>query len=169
LFAKLIRNTLSYSSQDFIPIEKELDFLKVYLQLEKLRFGEDFSYNINYYGNEDLEVPSLLIQPFIENALVHGLLHKTGKKELTIEYTFINNTLQCVITDNGIGRNKASEISSRQGNHHESFALGAIEKRLEIFKKQYNDHIGYVIEDLYNKHIAKGTKVIVIMPFKKRF
>ena len=169
LFAKLIRNTLSYSSQDFIPIEKELDFLKVYLQLEKLRFGKDFSYNISYDGNENLEVPSLLIQPFIENALVHGLLHKSDKKELTIEYTFINNTLQCVITDNGIGRNKASEISNRQGNHHESFALGAIEKRLEIFKKQYNDHIGYVIEDLYDKYTAKGTKVIVTMPFKKRF
>jgi hypothetical protein len=169
LFAKLIRNTLSYSSQDFIPIEKELDFLKVYLQLEKLRFGEDFSYNISYDGNENLEVPSLLIQPFIENALVHGLLHKAGKKELTIEFTFINNILQCVITDNGIGRNKASEISNRQGNHHESFALGAIEKRLEIFKKQYSDHIGYVIEDLYDNHIAKGTKVIVTMPFKKRF
>ncbi len=169
LFAELIRNALSYSNQDFISIEKELNFLKVYLKLEKLRFGDDFNYTITYNHKENLDIPSLLIQPFIENALVHGLLHKSGKKELKIEFVFKHNVLQCVITDNGIGRAKASEISSRQGGHHESFALGAIEKRLEIFKKQYNDHVGYVIEDLYESNIAKGTKVIVVMPFNKRF
>ena len=101
--------------------------------------------------------------------MVHGLLHKNGEKELNIEFTFIDNSLQCVITDNGIGRCKASEISNRQGNHHESFALGAIEKRLEIFKKQYNEHIGYSITDLYENEVAKGTKVIVTMPFKRKF
>ena len=169
LFAKLIRNTLSYSTQDFIPIEKELDFLTVYLQLEKLRFGEEFKYNISFNGSENLEVPSLLIQPFIENALVHGLLHRAGKKELDIVFSFTDDALQCSITDNGIGRAKAREIGKRQGNHHESFALGAIEKRLEIFKKQYNQNIGYSIDDLYENNVAIGTKVMVTMPFKKRF
>jgi len=169
LFAKLIRNTLSYSTQDFIPIGKELDFLTVYLQLEKLRFGEEFRYNINFNGNDNLQVPSLLIQPFIENALVHGLLHKAGKKELDIVFSFSKEELQCSITDNGIGRAKAKEIGNRQGNHHESFALSAIEKRLEIFKKQYDQNIGYSIDDLYENNIAIGTKVVVTMPFKKRF
>ena len=169
LFAKLIRNTLIYSNQDFIPIEKELDFLKVYLKLEKLRFGGVFSYNISVDGKENLEVPSLLVQPFIENALVHGLMHKAGKKELNIVFSFSNNTLQCSITDNGIGRKKAEEIGKRQGNHHESFALSAIEKRLDIFKKQYNPNIGYHIEDLYENEKATGTKVVVTMPFKKSY
>ncbi len=169
LFAELIRNALSYSNQDFISINKELRFLNVYLQLEKLRFGKEFNYCISYYENNDLEVPSLLIQPFIENALVHGLLHKSGKKELNIKFSFTQNKLQCIITDNGIGRIKAKEIGERQGNHHESFALGAIEKRLEIFKKQYNQNIGYSIEDLYLNGAAAGTKVVVIMPFKNRF
>lgn len=169
LFAELIRNALSYSNQDFISIDKELKFLKVYLQLEKLRFGSDFNYTISCNSNESIDIPSLLIQPFIENALVHGLLHKSGKKELNIEFMFVDNMLQCIITDNGIGRTKASEIANRQGNHHESFALGAIEKRLQIFKKQYNNDIGYVIEDLYDNDIAKGTKVTVTMPFNKRF
>lgn len=81
LFAELIRNTLNYSNQDFISIEKELDFLKVYLQLEKLRFGSDFNYTISFNSTENIDVPSLLIQPFIENALVHGLMHKDGKKK----------------------------------------------------------------------------------------
>ncbi|OUS02838.1 hypothetical protein A9Q86_01960 [Flavobacteriales bacterium 33_180_T64] len=169
LFAELIRNALSYSNQDFISIEKELNFLKVYLQLENLRFGDDFKYTISFNSDENLDIPSLLIQPFIENALVHGLLHKAGKKVLDIEFSFINNVLQCVITDNGIGRKEAAKISSRQGNHHDSFALGAIEKRLEIFRKQYNEHIGYVIKDLYENQTAKGTKIIIKMPFKKRF
>lgn len=168
LFSELIRNTLSYSNQDFILIEKELDFLQVYLKLEKLRFGDDFNYVIKYEGEEGLEVPSLLIQPFIENALVHGLLHKSGKKELNIFFRFISEQLQCIIIDNGIGRVEAQKIVNRQGNVHESFALNAIRKRLDIFKKQYNN-VGYVIEDLYEKKCAIGTKVIINMPFKKRF
>ena len=169
MFAELVRNTLSYSNQDFIPIEKELEFLKVYLQLEKLRFGEAFNYTIDFKEKEYLEVPSLLVQPFIENALIHGLFHKVGKKRLNITFSFVDNTLQCVITDNGVGRKKAAEIAVRQGNHHESFALSAIEKRLEIFKKQYNHRIGYLIEDLYKNETSTGTKVILTMPFKKRF
>jgi len=169
MFAQLVRNTLSYSSQDFISIEKELDFLKVYLQLEKLRFGEVFTYVIAYDGIENLEVPSLLVQPFIENALVHGLLHRTGEKQLNIRFTFVDNTLRCVIIDNGIGRKKASEIASRQGNHHVSFALSAIEKRMKIFKKQYNQNIGYHVEDLVKNEIAIGTKVVLTMPFKRIF
>jgi sensor histidine kinase YesM len=114
-------------------------------------------------------VPSLLVQPFIENALVHGLLHKEGEKQLDIVFSFVDNVLQCVITDNGIGRKKAAEIGKRQGNHHASFALSSIEKRLAIFKKQYSDTIGYRIEDLYKNETATGTRIVVIMPFKKRF
>ena len=169
LFAELIRNALSYSNQDFISIEKELNFLTVYLKLEKLRFGDDFNYTISYNSKENLEIPSLLIQPFIENALVHGLLHQTGKKELDIKFSFKKNILKCAITDNGIGRSKASTIANRQGNQHESFALTAIEKRLNIFNNQYDENVGYTIEDLYDDKSSKGTKVTVTMPFKMRF
>lgn len=169
LFAELIRNTLNYSSQDFIPLEKEIEFLNIYLQLEKLRFGDDFNYQISSNPNEALEIPSLLIQPFIENALIHGLMHKAGKKELSVTFNFTNNVLQCVITDNGIGREKSKVINKRQGNQHESFALNSIKKRLEAFKKQYDGNIGYHIEDLYKEGTAIGTKVIVSMPFKTLF
>ncbi|MHC9089578.1 sensor histidine kinase [Tenacibaculum sp. IMCC1] len=169
LFAKLIRSTLNYTNQDFIPIEKELEFLNVYLQLEKLRFGDDFNYTITYDSHEELEVPSLLIQPFIENALVHGLLHKEGEKKLDITFNLSENTLQCIITDNGIGRKKSKEINLRQGNRHESFALNSIKKRLEIFQKQYVTKIGFVIEDIYKNNNPNGTRVIVTMPFKYLF
>ena len=126
-------------------------------------------YSIQFDEKEYLEVPSLIIQPFIENALVHGLMHRSGKKELHIVLSLKERVLQCTIRDNGVGRKKADEIRNRQGNHHESFALRAIKKRLEIFKKQYSENIGYEIEDLYENEISKGTKVTLMMPFKKRF
>lgn len=168
LFSKLVRNTLNYSSVDFISIEKEIKFLEVYLKLEKLRFGENFNYQIKYKGKEELEVPSLLVQPFVENALLHGLLHKIGKKELTITFNY-DKVLKCIITDNGIGRKASREINKRQGNLHESFALKAIEKRLEILKKQNHSEAGYSIIDLYENNQAIGTKVVLTIPFKEQF
>lgn len=165
LFSNLIRNTLSYSNQDFITLEKEIDFLDVYLKLEKLRFGNDLHYSITSNVDYSIKIPSLLIQPFIENALVHGLLHKKGIKTLDISFSFENRKLQCVIIDNGIGRKKANEILQRQGNIHESFALIAIKRRLDIFNKQHEMQVGYIIIDLYNDDKAIGTKVEITMPF----
>lgn len=168
-FSKLIRSTLSYSSEDFIAIEKELIFLNIYLKLEKLRFGDTFNYTISSDIQELIEVPSLLIQPFIENALVHGLMHKKGEKELNVSFEFKEECLKCIIIDNGIGRKKANEIATRQKNKNESFALTAIKKRLDIFKKQYNNDIGYIIEDLYSNEKATGTKIILTLPFHYEF
>lgn len=168
MFADLVRNTLNYSNKDFIPIEKELEFLEVYLSLEKLRFGEDFNYTISFKGKQDVNVPSLIVQPFIENALVHGILHKSGKKDLTIEFEFTDK-LTCTVTDNGIGRAHAEEIQKRQGNHHESFALDAINKRLSILQEQHGKKVGYIVNDLYDGATPAGTKVIITMPFKNQY
>ncbi|MBG6129076.1 tetratricopeptide (TPR) repeat protein [Aquimarina sp. EL_43] len=168
LFAQLVRNTLNYSSKNFIVIEKELEFLDVYLQLEKLRFEDDFTYTIQSINTEGLSVLSLIVQPFIENALLHGLLHKAGKKQLTIDFTFTDHLL-CTIIDNGIGRKEAKKIQERQGNHHESFALNAIQQRLEILKDQYGTDVGYQIFDLYNDQLAMGTRVEIRMPYQKEY
>ncbi|MFD2562307.1 sensor histidine kinase [Aquimarina rubra] len=168
LFANLIRNTLTYSNQDFITVDQELEFLEVYLRLEKLRFGDSFNYTISYKGEKDLYIPSMMIQPFLENALVHGLLHKEGQKKLNVSFEYKEDYLHCVIIDNGVGRKRAEAIRKRQGNHHESFALSAINKRLTILNKRFDQNIGYVIEDLNDEHGgAIGTKVILTMPNKK--
>ena len=169
LFAELVRNTLNYSNKDYIPIEKELDFLEVYLSLEKLRFEEDFNYDISFTGDQEIKVPSLIVQPFIENALVHGLLHKDGKKNLKIAFEYTDKLI-CTITDNGVGRVRAKEIQERRGNHHESFALDAIKKRLSILSEQHGEDVGYSVFDLYDKkETATGTKVVITMPFKDQF
>jgi hypothetical protein len=168
LFANLVRNTLNYSSKDFIPIYKELEFLDVYLKLEKLRFGDDFIYTIDYTGDKEIKVPSLIVQPFIENALLHGLLHKKGIKKLSITFEF-SSQLKCIIIDNGIGREKAKQIQERQGKIYDSFALGAIKKRLEILSAKSSVEASFTTIDLYENNLPIGTKVIIILPFKNIF
>ncbi len=165
LFANLVRSTLNYSNKDFIPIEKEVEFLEVYLKLEKLRFGDEFTYQINYVGTEAIEVPSLIVQPFIENALIHGLLHKDGVKNLVISFE-LSDQLTCIITDNGVGRKRSSKIEARQGGNHESFALEAIKKRLAILSSKDGDSFGYVVTDLYQDEMPLGTQIEVTIPYK---
>ncbi len=169
LFANLVRNTLNYSSKDFIAIQDELSFLKTYLKLEKLRFGDEFSYTINYTGKQEIEVPSLLVQPFIENALLHGLLHKKDNKTLTITFALKNETLSCTIIDNGVGREKAKIIQERQGKRHQSFALNAISSRLRMLSEKTGNTAKFTTTDLYNYDIPLGTKVVIIMPYKTVF
>lgn len=170
LFSELVRNALNYSTKEFIPIQKEIEFLDTYLQLEKLRFKEDFTYQIVSDIQLEIDVPTLLIQPFVENALLHGLLHKEGKKELLITFIFANDQLVCVIEDNGIGRKKAKLISERQGNTHESFALQAIQKRLDIINEQQKQPVGsFTYEDCDPSQINVGTRVTIHLPFKRHF
>ncbi|MBL4668519.1 MAG: histidine kinase [Flavobacteriales bacterium] len=168
LFADLVRNTLNYSNKDFISIEKEIEFLEVYLKLEKLRFGDDFKYEIKYQGDQEVGIPSLLIQPFIENALLHGLLHKKGPKNISIVFKF-DDAMTCVITDNGVGRKRTKEIQVRQGREHESFALDAIKSRLEILSTKENVEASFTITDLYENGEASGTRVDLIIPFRSSF
>lgn len=169
LFSQLVRNTLNYSKEDFIPIEKEMEFLDVYLQLEKLRFGDEFTYDITPKEMDDLQVPSLLIQPFVENALVHGLFHQSGHKHLRIHFTY-DTALTCTITDNGIGRKAVQKIQKRQGYiGHQSFALEAIKERLTLFQDQYSEEVGFTITDLYQQEVATGTEIKIVLPFKSIF
>jgi len=165
LFADLVRSTLTHSDQDFITIDKELDFLEVYLELEKLRFGDEFSYQINYSGSEDLKIPSLVIQPFIENALLHGLLHKKGEKRLNITFE-LTDKLTCIVEDNGVGRLKSREIKERQKSQHASFSTQAIKKRMEILSSQFDMEASFIYLDLFENKKVLGTKVVIVLPFK---
>ncbi len=169
LFSDLVRNTLNHSNKKFIPIEKELEFLEIYLGLEKLRFKEDFNYLIDYEGSTGIEIPSLLVQPFVENALLHGLLHKSGEKRLEIKFRLTEDRLECNITDNGIGRDKAHEIRQRQRPGHQSFSMDAIKKRLDFLGSQYGMKGGYTFKDLFENGQAVGTRVELFIPFKRTF
>jgi len=168
-FWSLVRKTLNFSEKDFIEFESEIQLIEVYLSLEKLRFREDFEYIINLPEDDEFLVPPMLIQPFIENALVHGLLHKEGLKTLHISFK-VTDVLECTIVDNGIGRKEAGEISNLQNPEQESFAIRALENRLDILSKRYNNPIGFEYVDLFDENKSPtGTKVIVKIPIINEF
>jgi len=167
-FSDLVRRTLNYSEKDFIDFEQEIKLLELYLSLEKLRFKKDFNYEIMYDNIEDIMLPPLLVQPFIENALVHGLLHKEGAKKLKITFE-LKERLICTVEDNGIGREKAKAIKQRQRSEHESFSGRAIKKRFEILSNVFGGAFGYEYEDLHENGKATGTKVTLMIPVKHKF
>ncbi len=167
-FSNLVRRTLSYSEKDFIDFDQEIKLLELYLSLEKLRFKKELNYSIDIKNVEDIMLPPLLIQPFIENSLIHGLLHKEGQKNLKITFE-LKDTLICTVADNGIGREKSKAIKLRQRSEHESFSGKAIHKRFEILSNVFKGDFGYKYEDLYENNEAAGTKVILSIPIKHKF
>jgi len=167
-FSNLVRRTLNYSEKDFIDFEQEIKLLELYLSLEKLRFKKDFNYEIIYKEIDDIMLPPLLVQPFIENALVHGLLHKDGAKNLKITFE-LKELLICTVEDNGVGREKAKAIKLRQRSEHESFSGRAIKKRFEILSNVFGGKFGYEYEDLTENGEGTGTKVTLMIPIKHKF
>ncbi|MCH2224722.1 MAG: histidine kinase, partial [Crocinitomicaceae bacterium] len=169
-FSKLIRKTLEFSENEFISIDEEVVFLRTYLGLEQLRFGRDFNYEILYEETiEKIEVrlPSLIIQPFIENALKHGLIHKEGEKRLFISLV-VTDHVKCEIIDNGVGRTESEINQKRQNREHVSFSTNAINERMKILKEQFGENIGFEIIDLYGDNGESiGTKVILTLPILK--
>lgn len=163
-FALLVRNTLSFSDRDFVDFSDEIASLELYLSLEKLRFKADFTYEISADHINEISIPPMLIQPFIENALVHGLLHQSGHKKLELSFQ-LTDILTCTITDNGIGRAEAKKIQKRQYENHKSFALSAIKKRLEILTERYNGTFEVIFEDRLVDDKPVGTKVTLKIPY----
>lgn len=166
-FSNLMRKVLDASDKEFITLKEEFDILTLYLDLEQLRFGNEFKYTI--YIDEKIDeysfrIPAMILQPFIENALKHGLLHKKGEKKLDVYFNLNNNCLSCVIIDNGIGRKKSEEIKQRVSNKHNSFATEATDKRLELFNKYTTGNYKINIIDLYDNNESAGTKVVIEIP-----
>lgn len=168
-FSNMVRRTLDYSDKDFIDFEQEILLLELYLSLEKLRFKKDFEYIIDIGNTEDVLLPPLIIQPFIENSLVHGLLHKEGLKKLLIAFQLQDHTLLCTIEDNGVGRAKAMEIRKRKRSDHQSFSGKAIRHRFEILSDIYAGEFGYDYMDLLENGKPLGTKVILKIPIRRKF
>lgn len=164
-FAKLVRQTLDYSNKETILLQDEINLLRIYLELEKLRFQKDFDYSIEAVEIPKIFIPPMLIQPFIENALLHGLLHKEGRKQLSLIFKISGDSLICLIEDNGVGRAEAKHIRDRQRGSHKSFALSAIENRFRILQQSYHGDIGFKYEDFEpNNSMDVVTRVRLKIP-----
>jgi len=170
-FSKLLRTVMDYSDKNYIPLEKEIEFLKLYLNIESLRFSDSFKYEIILAKNLDIEeinVPSLLIQPFAENAIWHGLMHKQGERTLNISFSETDdNNLEIIVEDNGIGRKKAEEIKAGKMNgiSHESKGMKISEERIALLKLQTDIKPVVDVTDLTDDTgIPSGTRVKILIP-----
>ena len=166
-FAKLMRMILNNSMQQYVLLSEELASLSLYLDLEQVRFNNRFSYKIDIDDEveEDLvKVPPMLIQPFVENAILHGLMHKPEGGLITICLTENgNNTLTCTVTDNGVGRKAAAEIESKSEHTHKSVGMQLTRDRLQELNR--NTQHSCAITDLEDADgNALGTQVIIIIP-----
>lgn len=170
-FSRLIRLVLINSQKPLIVLEDEIEMLRLYLEMEQLRFKNAFDYRIIY--NNDIEpsnvlLPPLLLQPFCENAIWHGLMHKEGPGQLSVEFTMRNNTLNCVISDNGIGRARAGEIKSKSGEKIKSMGIRLTADRLALFNENRSVQHFYRIEDITDAQgNINGTQVILEIRYKE--
>ncbi len=165
--SKLTRMILEMSEKENITLDEETEALKLYLELEKMRFSADFNYELHIDYNVDTElvkIPPMIVQPYVENAVKHGLLHKKGNKYLSISFKRSDDSLIIIIDDNGIGRERANERNQLKNEKHSSFSTEANSKRIELLNKGRRKNIGVVYIDKVENNIAIGTTVIITIP-----
>ncbi len=169
-FSKLQRMVLNNSEKELIPLKKEIEMLELYLDLESLRFSKSFTYNIelnNINQDEEVMVPSMITQPFVENALWHGLRNKMEQQLLKIIYAETENKLSITVSDNGIGRAAAEKIKQEKlgMDQHESRGTILMQNRLSILERQLNIEIDLTITDEFTEEGAPaGTTVHLTFP-----
>ena len=171
--ASLMRNILENSREEFIPLEKEIETIRLYLDIQQLRFETEFGYSITVENNidpENISVPPMLAQPCLENSVEHGLLPlKNGKGRIDILYKIQKNLLRLEVTDNGAGR-KITRKNTSKGMVKKSLSTTLIQERLAFFRKKLKTkEINYDISDLFDNTSPSGTRVTIIMPYRKIF
>jgi tetratricopeptide (TPR) repeat protein len=167
-FSRLMRLVLENSQEDFIPLNKEEEIISLYLKLEHYRFRDKFDYEIQLddtINKDAVEIPPMLIQPYIENAVWHGLRYRDSRGFLSVHFQLEDNEIKVEIADNGIGRQRSSELKTDNQKKHQSTGLKNIKERLVIINKVYKSNYRVVIEDLPDH---SGTKVVLFIPVNSK-
>lgn len=166
-FSQLMRLTLDKSEKGLVPLHDEIESIKKYLELEHLRFP--FKYKIyvdSKINKHDVEIPAMLIQPFVENAIIHGLKEKEGEKNLTIDFKIEKQNLLCLITDNGVGINNV-QTKKESSLKREKYGLKLAQDRIDLINENYNTNAKIKITDVSNHDSEKtGTKIEILMPLR---
>ncbi|MFT4535085.1 MAG: two-component system LytT family sensor kinase [Saprospiraceae bacterium] len=166
-FSHLMRMVLDYSKQDFITLREEIELNELYLKLEHFRFRDKFDYTFDTHidGHElDIEVPPMLIQPFIENAVWHGLRYREDMGNLTVSFSKEHNNIVVIITDNGIGREKSKSLKTENQKKHKSTGLNNVTNRLAVLNSTYNKNFSVEISDSNQSEEYVGTVARIIIP-----
>lgn len=162
IFSRLLRQVLENSKHTAIPLSKELESLHHYFDLEKLRFDTEVNYEEVIDQDlfpESIQIPPLILQPFVENALWHGLSTKEGEKKIMVKITTEDEWIRFSISDNGIGRKKSAELKSRQPGH-ESVGIGLTAKRIQDFNRTMKEESIQIIDLVDEKNRSTGTQVL---------
>lgn len=167
-FSKLMRLTLEYSKGSLIPIDKEIEGLQNYLELEQLRFNKKFEFAITsgLEIEDDMALPPLLIQPFVENAILHGMVPKEGNGLIEVNFDIQDNKLVCTITDDGIGILQSKAIKENSVKAHQSMALEITRKRLEMMEATTAQPAHVTIEEMTDGNQPAGTRVVISLPIQ---
>jgi len=167
-FSRLVRNILDNSREEFVPLEKEIETITHYLELQKLRYAGKFVYHIQTDPGIDPEntwIPPMLAQPFIENSIEHGIKHKVTTGKIEIRFNLENDLIRFEVEDDGVGREKAREIEFYQNQTHKPLATSITQERLSALNKKLRTKIEMEIIDLKNAlGEATGTKVTFGIP-----
>ncbi len=162
-FSRLMRMIMNHSRHSYIMLAEELEILRLYLDMESLRFKDAFDYLIvveEEVDVDDIRIPPLLVQPFVENAIWHGLMHKEERGSLTITMRAEENLLTCVIRDDGVGRRRAMMLKSKSAERHKSMGLQITAERMALLTGVGESRPFFQIEDLYDEQgDPAGTQV----------
>ncbi|MEL6675347.1 MAG: tetratricopeptide repeat protein [Bacteroidota bacterium] len=167
-FARLIRQILEFSEKKHITLAEELDMLNTYVALENQRFSGQIDFEVSLAPEldpDDIEVPSMLLQPFVENAIWHGIMHKeSGSGRIALVIAEENEKLHCRITDNGVGREQALRLKKQSAPSHQSMAMMVTEERLRLMADQGEESLIEIIDLEDASGQASGTEVNVVIP-----
>ena len=170
-FAKLMRSILENSLRQFIPLDEEIVSIQLYLDLEKQRFNNRFEYSIEnkVEDPEFVLVPPMLVQPFVENAILHGFANRDIAGKIDIEYVQVGNLIQIIIQDNGVGRNKPKDLNQPAEKRHNSVGTIIVKDRIELLNNEYGCNASVSYQDLKSEDgSASGTRVVLTIPFNER-
>lgn len=164
-FASLIRKNFEAAQQSFIPLEQEIENLKIYLRLEQMRFNERFSYQIKIEENLDTEdwmIPTMILQPLLENALLHGILPSDLEGKLLIELKLEDSNLVIIITDNGIGVENSMALKEISG--HKSRGMELIKKRITSLSHFGSQVMSISMSPPFESEKNPGNKITLFIP-----
>ncbi len=165
-FSKLMRQFFDYSRQHDITLKEELSLLNNYLEIEKLRFEEKLNYTINVDSNLDIEeeyIPSMILQPLVENAINHGVFHKEDNGHITIHFNSITEeTYKVEIIDNGVGIKKSKQINSVIKKNTGAHSSEILKERLHFLNESSNWNVEFYVKDRSENTLTTGTTVTLL-------
>ncbi|RYY54943.1 MAG: hypothetical protein EOO09_12485 [Chitinophagaceae bacterium] len=169
-FSRLMRLVLENSKSDRITLQQEVDTLQLYMEMEAMRFKEKLHYKIEIDDNVDMdyiEMPPMLVQPYVENAIWHGLMPKEDGGIINLSFRCKEDILRITVTDNGVGRAMAAELKSKSATAHKSFGMSITHERIELINQMYKTNMSVMVNDLVDANgDPAGTEVVLDIPIE---